>query len=326
MTQVPADQLDQAQAAPPAEAELADVQPTEPETAAIEPAAEEAVQKRRRSSWLRAGHRTPLPQHFYWRVVLLRFVVNALALGATVALVPQIAFEGNYRIITWLAVSAAFGLLNAFVKPIVQVVMLPLMFVSYGLVVILINAVMLLLLDLVFPARFDTGHLLWVLIGGALFSLISGFLENLLGLTPPIFEGEPEDLRSEIERHKHGRVEKEIHAAAGLARGHGSAAEPAPASEPAAPDAPTQVAEAVTAEVADRSEAATLVPLVAAPAAVTPAKEQAEPPAPVATPEPPVAEAAAKQPIADEPPVVAEAEPQAGDPHDTGWTAEEGDR
>jgi putative membrane protein len=193
----------------------------------------------RPSPWLRAGRRTPLPRHFYWRVVLLRFLINAVALAVTVGVVPQISFAGNHRILTWLAVSAVFGLLNAFVKPIVQVVMLPLMFVSYGLVILIINAVMLWVLDLVIPMRFQTDHLFWVLVGGAVFSLIASFLESLLGLTPPIFEGPPEDLAKEIERRKHGLVDTQIRAAARFSR-------PASASTPASPDTvelPTVAAE-----------------------------------------------------------------------------------
>lgn len=94
-------------------------------------------------SLLQAGRPTLLPRHFAWRPLLLRFLVNAVSLALTAIIVPHIYFAGNYRILTWLLVSAAFGLLNAFIKPLVQVVMLPFMFVSYGLVVILINAIML---------------------------------------------------------------------------------------------------------------------------------------------------------------------------------------
>jgi len=162
---------------------------------------------------LQAGRPTLLPRHFAWRLLLLRFLVNAVSLALTAIIVPHIFFAGNYRILTWLLVSAAFGLLNAFIKPLVQVVMLPFMFVSYGLVVILINAIMLWILDVIFPTRFIVDHLLWALLGGIVFGLLSGFLENLLGLTPPIFEGKPEALVEEIQRHKRGLVETQLLAA-----------------------------------------------------------------------------------------------------------------
>jgi putative membrane protein len=165
---------------------------------------------RGRQPWLQAGRPTLLPRHFAWRLLLLRFLVNAVSLALTAIIVPHIFFAGNYRILTWLLVSAAFGLLNAFIKPLVQVVMLPFMFVSYGLVVVLINAIMLWILDFVFPTRFAVDHLLWALVGGIVFGLLSGFLENLLGLTPPIFEGRPEALKEEIDRRKHGIVETQI--------------------------------------------------------------------------------------------------------------------
>jgi putative membrane protein len=165
-----------------------------------------------RQSLLQAGRPTLLPRHFAWRLLLLRFFVNAVSLALTAIIVPHIFFAGNYRILTWLLVSAAFGLLNAFIKPLVQVVMLPFMFVSYGLVVVLINAIMLWILDLIFPTRFIVDHVFWALLGGMVFGLLSGFLENLLGLTPPIFEGNPEALREEIKlkRRERGLVETQL--------------------------------------------------------------------------------------------------------------------
>ena len=96
--------------------------------------------------------RIPLPRHFNWRALLLRFALNAVALALTAIIVPRISFAGDYRILTWLVISAAFGLLNAFVKPLVQFLMLPFLFVSYGFVVVVINSLMLFLLALL-PLR-----------------------------------------------------------------------------------------------------------------------------------------------------------------------------
>lgn len=76
-------------------------------------------------------------------------------------------------------VSAAFGLLNAFVKPVVQFLMLPFLFVSYGFVVIAINSLMLILLSVIFRNRFQVSGLLMAFVGGAVFGLLSSVLENL---------------------------------------------------------------------------------------------------------------------------------------------------
>ena len=87
--------------------------------------------------------RTHFNLHFRVRPLLLRFVVNALSLVLTVLIVPHVFFSGDYRILSWLIISAVFGLLTTFLKPLVQLVLLPLIFVSYGLVIVLINTVML---------------------------------------------------------------------------------------------------------------------------------------------------------------------------------------
>ena len=151
--------------------------------------------------------------HFRIRPLLLRFLANAFALALTAIVVPNIHFSGDYRILSWLLISAVFGLLNALLKPLVQVVMLPLIFVSYGLVVVVINTVLLLTLSWIFPQRFHVHTLFWALVGGLVCGLLEGLFQNLFGLTPPIVEGGPDGLREEIARHKHGLLEKQLLAA-----------------------------------------------------------------------------------------------------------------
>jgi putative membrane protein len=163
--------------------------------------------------------RAHLHLHFRVRPLLLRFLVNALSLALTAILVPHIFFSGDYRILSWLLISTVFGLLNAFFKPLLQILMLPLIFVSYGLVVVLINTVMLWALAWVFPQRFHVQHLLWALIGGLVCGMLEGLLQNLLGLTPPIVEGGPDTLTGEIARRTNGSLKARMLAAAGEGEG-----------------------------------------------------------------------------------------------------------
>jgi len=158
--------------------------------------------------------RARLDLHFRVRPLLLRFLANALSLALTAISVPHIFFSGDYRIVSWLLISAVFGLLNAFLKPLLQIVMLPLIFVSYGLVVVVINTVMLYALTLVFPGRFHVEHLLWALVGGLVCGLLEGLFQNLLGLTPPIVEGGPDAISDEIARRKNESLEARLLAAA----------------------------------------------------------------------------------------------------------------
>jgi putative membrane protein len=151
--------------------------------------------------------------HFRVRPLLLRFLVSAVSLALTAIIVPHIFFAGDYRILSWLLISAVFGLLNAFLKPLLQIIMLPLIFVSYGLVVVLINTVLLWTLAWIFTERFQVQHILWAFVGGLVCGMLEGLLQNLFGLTPPIVEGGPEALKEEIARHKHGLLEKQLLAA-----------------------------------------------------------------------------------------------------------------
>ena len=78
---------------------------------------------------------------------VIRIVINALALIAAVYLVPRI--RAPNEIWQLLAVAAIFGIINAYLKPIVKLLSLPLNLVAFGLVGFAINTAMLLLLALV---------------------------------------------------------------------------------------------------------------------------------------------------------------------------------
>ncbi|GMA41196.1 phage holin family protein [Mobilicoccus caccae] len=80
--------------------------------------------------------------------LLLRIVVNAVALWVASLIVPGIrmAEQGTSgTIVTALVVAVVFGLLNALVKPLLVVLGLPLIAVTLGLFLLVINAAMLML-------------------------------------------------------------------------------------------------------------------------------------------------------------------------------------
>jgi putative membrane protein len=124
-------------------------------------------------------------RQFSWRIILVRLVVYGLTLIAVALLVPNIYFVDR-RIIVVLVMAAGLGLLNAFVKPIVQFLTLPFIFASFGLVIVLINTIILLLLALLFEERFFVGGLLWAIIGGLVMGIFTSVLESLFGLNLPI--------------------------------------------------------------------------------------------------------------------------------------------
>ena len=228
-------------------------------------------------------------KQFNWRFLLVRIVVNALALAITAAVTPKIYFVDK-SVLSWLLMAIMLGVLNALLKPILQFLTLQFLFVTYGLVIVVVNTLILLLLSFLFPHRFAVDNLLWAMVGGLVLGLVSSFLESLLGLTMPIVPDPPAELRRQVE-------EQARHVDWLAAAGHEAVAEEgAPATEPPALEA--RAAEAAVAEPAVAS------PVVAEPAEVEPAvAEPAE--ALRAAPEPSI-------PGPDEglsPPVEDEAEP-----------------
>jgi len=122
-----------------------------------------------------------------WKLMIMRVLVNGVAIAITVLLLPGIKVVDN-RLLTYLILAIALGLLNAFVKPLVQILTLPLLFVTSGLVIVFINAAMLLLLEWLLPELLWIRGLAGALAGGAILGFLGILLENLLGMTPPIID------------------------------------------------------------------------------------------------------------------------------------------
>ncbi len=137
-------------------------------------------------------------RQFSWKMVLIRIVVNAAALLLTALILPDIYFaDHSFRSIVIIAIG--LGILNAIVKPVILLLTGQLIFVTFGLLVILVNTVILWLLERFFPGTLVVNSLFWAFVGGALLGLFSNALENLLGLTPPILPDEERELRKRIE-------------------------------------------------------------------------------------------------------------------------------
>jgi putative membrane protein len=124
-------------------------------------------------------HRAP------WRVVAARVVVNGLAVALVVAILPGVRESTGHPVLGYLALGAIFGLINAFAKPAIQFIALPLLLGSMGLVVIFVDVFTFWLLDALTPLLTTTG-LFAVGAAGILLALLSYVLDNVLGLVPPV--------------------------------------------------------------------------------------------------------------------------------------------
>jgi putative membrane protein len=118
--------------------------------------------------------------------LLLRVVVNALALAAAVWLVDGVeltAGSGGRQVIALLVVAVLFGLVNAVVKPVVKVLSLPLFVLTLGLITFVINALMLWLTAGVaglVDVPFDVDGFWPALLGGLVVTVVSWLLNVVL--------------------------------------------------------------------------------------------------------------------------------------------------
>ena len=79
---------------------------------------------------------------------LIWLAVNALALGAAVWLFDGITLSGSSdgeEVLTLVVVGAIFGVITSFVRPLVRLLSLPLIVLTLGLMLFVINALMLML-------------------------------------------------------------------------------------------------------------------------------------------------------------------------------------
>jgi putative membrane protein len=113
-------------------------------------------------------------------------VVNALALGAAVWLFDGITLTADSdsdRIVQLLIVGAIFGVITSVVRPIVNLLSLPLIILTLGLMLLVTNALMLLLTSKVadtFGLDFHVDGFWTAVFGGIVISIASMIVESLL--------------------------------------------------------------------------------------------------------------------------------------------------
>ena len=133
--------------------------------------------------------------------MLMRVAIYAISLIVIALLVPDIDFaEKSIEIL--LVASITLGILIAIVKPLIQFLTFQIIFASYGIVIVLINAFVLWLVSALFPEWFQVNGFFWALVGGALLGVVTSFLEALFGLSIPIVPAEDVELRGLIKEGK----------------------------------------------------------------------------------------------------------------------------
>lgn len=106
--------------------------------------------------------------------LIVRLIVNAIALWVAVFVVPGVEFAEGADVLQVLLIALVFGLVNAFIKPILTLISLPLIIVTLGLFTLLINTFLLWLVSLFTPLIVD--GFMPAFLGGIVVSLVSWLL------------------------------------------------------------------------------------------------------------------------------------------------------
>ncbi|WP_216917563.1 phage holin family protein [Nocardia noduli] len=121
--------------------------------------------------------------------LVIRLIINAVAIWLAAAWVDKINIispedETSSKVIVVLAVAAVFTLVNALVKPLVKLLSLPLVVLTLGLFLLVVNALMLMLTAWLTDAFSDYGLAVdgfWAaVLGGIIISLVNWVLGILV--------------------------------------------------------------------------------------------------------------------------------------------------
>jgi putative membrane protein len=112
---------------------------------------------------------------------LLRWGINTIALYVAVRLLPGLEHTDSGAAL--LGVALIFGLTNAALKPVLIVLSCPLVVLTFGLFLLIINGILLLFTAWVsdlFELGFYVDGLGWGILGSIVISLVSLFLNSLI--------------------------------------------------------------------------------------------------------------------------------------------------
>ncbi len=114
--------------------------------------------------------------------LLLKIVVNAFAVWLAVQLVDGLRFTGD--LLTLLVIAAILGVVNLFARPIVTILSLPIVLLTLGLFLLVINALMLWLtiwISGVFNLGFTSTGFGATFLGALVITVVSWIGEALFG-------------------------------------------------------------------------------------------------------------------------------------------------
>jgi putative membrane protein len=120
--------------------------------------------------------------------LIVKVLINAVAVYAAVLLVPQIVFSFGDDWWKLVAVALVLALINTYIKPIVKALSFPITLLTVGLFALVLNALLLLLVAFIsdqfklgfkigdFPPKFTADAFVGALLGSIVISIVSTVL------------------------------------------------------------------------------------------------------------------------------------------------------
>lgn len=123
--------------------------------------------------------------------IVIRILVNAAALWITTHIVTELSFGTNATLLGVLGVAVVFGLVNAFIRPVLKIMTFPLTILTIGLFGLIVNGVLLLIVAALsdafglhftvggYPPDLSLSAVWWAIIGSVVLSIVSAILNML---------------------------------------------------------------------------------------------------------------------------------------------------
>lgn len=112
---------------------------------------------------------------------IARVLSIALALWVAVRVLPGLRFEGSALMLVGTAV--VIGVVNAFVRPVMTLLTLPLVVVTLGLFLLVVNGLALelaILLARLFGSGLESDGFGWTVLAAVVLSIVSGLVDRLV--------------------------------------------------------------------------------------------------------------------------------------------------
>jgi ubiquinone biosynthesis protein len=121
------------------------------------------------------------------RVVIVRFIMDMVLVATVLAFMPGFRTNLTNSIGSIALLAAIYGLLNAFIRPALNLLLMPFIVQTYGFVVVIVDIVVFYLLVAV-SRSLDASSLWQLVVGGIFLGLLRIAGTGFLGLTPPVVD------------------------------------------------------------------------------------------------------------------------------------------